>query len=194
MVKEQYSSLAWQRGVMLPWMYETYPTIGDFYEPPTIVITGTSIQDRNHSKPFHHYNDIFNYSRQQRILLEGPPGYGKSVFTHKIAYDWSSGNLSQFDFVFLLKLRDIHAKHTIPIAIVRQFSLSDENISPKIIKQILLSKQYKTLLVLDGLDEIVIDNYKYIKKFVEGRTRLPVWLILSTRPHEMREDVSMTFH
>ena len=42
----------------------------------------------------------FNGDNPTRILLEGQPGFGKTLFTHKIASDWASeGCLSMFDFI-----------------------------------------------------------------------------------------------
>ena len=46
-------------------------------------------------------------------IVEGSPGIGKTTFCLKLAYDWAHGNIPsecsflKFEFVFLLKCRDI---------------------------------------------------------------------------------------
>ncbi len=194
LLKEQYRELGWQRKIMLPWMYDTYPTLGDFYVPLIIHLTSTTTEDKTQEKPCGEYGDFFNYTRTQRILLQAPPGYGKTIFTHIIAHDWATTDEIEFDLIFLLKLREIDPNHTIPKAIIHQFSLSNEpTITPKIIRDILQSRQHKVLLILDGLDEIILDEYKYVKNLVEGKVKLRASLMLSTRPHEIRQEVIMTF-
>ncbi len=194
LLKEQYREPAWQRKIMLPWMYDTYPTLGDFYVPLEIYLKSTTTEDKIREKPCTEYGDFFNYTRMQRIILQAPPGYGKTIFTHIIAHDWATTNLIEFDLVFLLKLREINPNHTISKAIIHQFSLSnDAIITPKIIGDFLLSKEHKVLLILDGLDEIILDEYKYVKNLVQGKVKLRASLMLSTRPHEISEEVIMTF-
>ena len=54
--------------------------------------------------------DIFD-AKEQKILVIGRPGIGKTMFSTKILRDWASDNLlnetqkSQIDFAFLIKLR-----------------------------------------------------------------------------------------
>ena len=61
-----------------------------------------------------------------RILVKGNPGIGKTTFTHKLAYDWATGNLPQFDVVLVLKLKFSRKHQTIENMVAEQLhSISD---------------------------------------------------------------------
>ncbi len=191
-LKQHYTSLDWTRTVMLPWMEkDKYPSIDDFYVLPTINITYTSIETTNPTRYIDSYDDLFYGLKPQRLLLQGPPGYGKTVFVHKLAHDWAFGNLIHFDYVFVLKLRECNSNDTIESAILDQFSLSE--FSVEFITRILKTEDNKTLVILDALDEITIENHIQIRKVVHGKIQTTFWLLVTSQPHEIGQAIAMKY-
>ena len=72
---------------------------------------------REHSRPTLP-GDIFGAAEQQKILVVGRPGIGKTLFSTKILRDWASDNLFKeaqkslvdFKVAFLIKLRRFNSK------------------------------------------------------------------------------------
>ena len=52
------------------------------------------------------HSGLFDEERQV-ILVEGPPGGGKTSLTYHYAKEWAAGNLSLFDVVAVVHLRDL---------------------------------------------------------------------------------------
>ena len=78
--------------------------------------------------PLNDYQDLFKYMKPEgnRILVKGYPGIGKTTFTHKVASDWATGNLPQFDVVLVLKLKFSSKHQTIENMVAEQLqSISD---------------------------------------------------------------------
>ncbi len=120
----------------------------------------------------------------QRILLNSHPGFGKTLFVHKVASDWAHGNLSMFDFIFAIKVKYMIPNETIEQAIVHQIKmLKDNNIAYSAITNILKSNKFQVLLILDGLDEINMDKYQHVKTLIVGETFVKCWLLVTTQPH-----------
>ena len=128
-------------------------------------------------------------------LVEGSPGIGKTTFCLKLAHDWAHGKIPaecsfpKFELVLLLKCRDIH--EDIMESISEQ--LLPEDIEEKtkgrlfdFIKDI--HNQEKTLIILDGLDELPKDSERYVDKLLQRRI-LPFCYVLATSRQERGIDV-----
>ena len=128
-------------------------------------------------------------------LVEGSPGIGKTTFCLKLAHDWAYGKIPaecsfpKFELVLLLKCRDIH--EDIMESISEQ--LLPEDIEEKtkgrlfdFIKNI--HNQEKTLIILDGLDELPKDSERYVDKLLQRRI-LPFCYVLATSRQERGIDV-----
>ena len=128
-------------------------------------------------------------------LVEGSPGIGKTTFCLKLAHDWAYGKIPaecsfpKFELVLLLKCRDIH--EDIMESISEQ--LLPEDIEEKtkgrlfdFIKDI--HNQEKTLIILDGLDELPKDSERYVDKLLQRRI-LPFCYVLATSRQERGIDV-----
>ena len=128
-------------------------------------------------------------------LVEGSPGIGKTTFCLKLAHDWAHGKIPaecsfpKFELVLLLKCRDIH--EDIMESISEQ--LLPEDIEEKtkgrlfdFIKNI--HNQEKTLIILDGLDELPKDSERYVDKLLQRRI-LPFCYVLATSRQERGIDV-----
>ena len=128
-------------------------------------------------------------------LVEGSPGIGKTTFCLKLAYDWAHGKIPaecsfpKFELVLLLKCRDIH--EDIMETISEQLLPEDMEEKTKerlfnFIKDI--HHQEKTLIILDGLDELPKDSERYVDKLLQRRI-LSFCYVLATSRQERGIDV-----
>ena len=151
--------------------------------------------------------DIFDV-KEQKILVVGRPGIGKTMFSTKILRDWASDNLlnetqkSQIDFAFLIKLR--------------MFNSTNKELN---LRELLNHSEYSTalsedawnyirnnpdrvLIIFDGFDEysrkteIDKDDVHYrnneevrmpvhflLKKIVSGKILTGATVLTTTRPN-----------
>ena len=128
-------------------------------------------------------------------LVEGSPGIGKTTFCLKLAYDWAHGKIPaecsfpKFEIVLLLKCRDIH--EDVMETISEQLLPEDMEEKTKerlfnFIKDI--HHQEKTLIILDGLDELPKDSEHYVDKLLQRRI-LSFCYVLATSRQERGIDV-----
>ena len=133
---------------------------------------------------------IFDNERQV-ILVEGVGGMGKTSLAYQYAKKWAERNLSTFDAVALVRLRDLNehdvreVDHILPHLL---FLASGTSIS-KEMARLIVDKQ-KILLILDGWDEspASIRKPSFIKdllRSVSPQTRL----LITSRP-----DFSLDLH
>ena len=115
-----------------------------------------------------------------RILVEGDPGIGKTTFTHKVALDWSHGEL-HFEIVFIVKLRDMLPDQTIPQAIVARIKTGEDGTHESRINGYLA--QSNCLLILDGLDEIDLKKYPQVVRVLNREDFPTCGVLATTRPH-----------
>ena len=128
-------------------------------------------------------------------LVEGSPGIGKTTFCLKLAHDWAHGKIPaecsfpKFELVLLLKCRDIH--EDIMETISEQ--LLPEDMEEKTKERLFdfikdFHNQEKTLIILDGLDELPKDSERYVDKLLQRRI-LPFCYVLATSRQERGIDV-----
>ena len=128
-------------------------------------------------------------------LVEGSPGIGKTTFCLKLAYDWAHGKIPvecsfpTFELMLLLKCRDI--REDIMETINEQLLPEDMEEKTKerlfnFIKDI--HHQEKTLIILDGLDELPKDSEHYVDKLLQRRI-LSFCYVLATSRQERGIDV-----
>ena len=128
-------------------------------------------------------------------LVEGSPGIGKTTFCLKLAYDWAHGKIPvecsfpTFELMLLLKCRDI--REDIMETISEQLLPEDMEEKAKemlfnFIKDI--HNQEKTLIILDGLDELPKDSEHYVDKLLQRRI-LSFCYVLATSRQERGIDV-----
>ena len=123
-------------------------------------------------------------------IVEGSPGIGKTTFCLKLAYDWAHGNIPsecsfpKFEFVFLLKCRDIDGD--IMESISEQ--LLPRDMEKSVEKLLHLMKDIRNqerlmLIILDGLDELPEKSRHHVDELLNGRI-LPFCYVLATTRQE----------
>ena len=137
-------------------------------------------------------------------IVEGSPGIGKTTFCLKLAHDWAHGNIPsecsfpKFEFVFLLKCRDIDGD--IMEAISEQ--LLPRDMEKSVEKVLHLMKDIRNqerlmLIILDGLDELPEKSRHHVDELLERRI-LPFCFVLATtrqeRGIEVRKSVVFDIH
>ena len=126
----------------------------------------------------------------QFILVEGPPGIGKSVLLKEIAYRWGAKLVLQdFKFVLLVSLRDLIVQQTESIHDLLQLFCVGHKRAPEIIDvcndHFFENGGKDIILLLDGFDEFPTELQcnSLILRIIERRVLPNCSLILSSRPH-----------
>ena len=139
-------------------------------------------------------------------IVEGSPGIGKTTFCLKLAYDWAHGNIPSecsfptFEFVFLLKCRDIDGD--IIKAISEQLLPRNMDMEKSVEKLLDLMKNIHNqerlvLIMLDGLDELPEQSRHHVDELLHRRI-LPFCYVLATtrqeRGIEVRKSLVFDIH
>ena len=132
-------------------------------------------------------------------IVEGSPGIGKTTFCLKLAYDWAHGNIPsecsfpKFEFVFLLKCRDIDGD--IMEAISEQLLPRDMEKSVEKLLHFMKdihNQERLILIILDGLDELPEKSRHHVDELLYRRI-LPFCYVLATSRQERGIEVRKTF-
>ena len=129
-------------------------------------------------------------SEQNRILVYGIPGIGKSTFAQKVAIDWARGkkeNLKKFDLLLMIPLRNVCDSNTFSNMLIdaKLFPVEDQRLTHGLYRYILQHKD-KVLLVLDGFDEYSASAMAPVVNIWMGNELRECSVILTTRP--IKED------
>ena len=151
--------------------------------------------------------DIFKVpdrGEEVMTIVEGSPGIGKTTFCLKLAYDWAHGNIPsecsfpKFEFVFLLKCRDIDGD--IMESISDQLLPRDEEKSVEKLWHLMKDirdQERLMLIILDGLDELPEKSRHHVDELLHRRI-LPFCFVLATtrqeRGIEVRKSVVFDIH
>ena len=118
------------------------------------------------------------------ILVEGPPGIGKSTFAWEVCRRWEDiPSLKAYDAVVLLKLRERWVLNATSLAELFRY-LGEPEFSKTISKELNQSQGLNLLLILDGFDEVSHSFHdNSVIKHILNRVLLPeCTIILTTRP------------
>ena len=163
--------------------------------------------------------DIFD-AKEQKILVVGRPGIGKTMFSTKILRNWASDNLfnetqkSQVDFkvAFLIKLRMFNSRNQeLNLREILDHSEYSTALSEELWNYIRHNPE-RVLLIFDGFDEysgrtkINEDDIPYrnseeermpvyflMKKIVEGKILTGATILTTTRPNAVSCITSLPF-
>ena len=118
------------------------------------------------------------------ILVEGPPGIGKSTFAWEVCRRWDEiESLRDYHTVVLLELREKWVLNATSLSDLLRYP-SHPDFSNSIAEELVKSKGEKLLFVLDGFDEVSHSFHENsVIKSILCRQLLPeCTIILTTRP------------
>ena len=118
------------------------------------------------------------------VVVEGPPGIGKSTFAWEVCRRWDKiENLRKFDAVVLLKLREKWVANATSLSELFRYPLYPEY-SKHIAMELEKSQGRDLLLVLDGFDEIPqsFPENSVVKSILSRQSLSECTTILTTRP------------
>ena len=102
-------------------------------------------------------DDIFepvrHHSHLALVLVEGPPGVGKSTFAWELCRKWDEiPSMRQYNLVVLLRLRDKYVQQMREIDDL--FYHKNGNLKKAVSKEVIDSDGKGVLFILDGFDEL----------------------------------------
>ena len=118
------------------------------------------------------------------ILVEGPPGIGKSTFAWEVCRRWDEiESLRDYHTVVLLKLREKWVLNATSLSDLFRFPFHPD-FSNSIVQELVQSQGEKLFLILDGFDEVSHNFHEdSVMKSILCRQLLPkCTIILTTRP------------
>jgi hypothetical protein len=101
-------------------------------------------------------------TRQNQSLILGNPGVGKSTFSYWLCNKWANRLLGKDLLLIHLNLRKVQFDKKRPIIeyIKIQYELTDKSVRE--IYEVLVKNKDRIIYVLDGLDELKIDDHKVL--------------------------------
>lgn len=141
-----------------------------------------------------------------RLLILGGAGVGKSTLMQYIAYKWSKGELweDKFDYVYRIPLKELlrtnwdkyyekksdELKNLAHYHLVAELTTEKEKNDYKI--EDMPWKKEKTLLLLDGYDEVAHERKRLLKKVFDE-----IWehknIIITSRPNAIDKEMAEKF-
>ena len=127
-----------------------------------------------------------NKGEDSMVLAEGSPGIGKTTLCLKLAYDWANESMPStfpvFELVLLLKCRDLDGD--IVETIFEQLLPEDmEETTKKRLRNFItdIHSQERTLIILDGLDELPERSKHHVDKLLHRRILTFCYVLATTR-------------
>lgn len=153
-----------------------------------------------------HYTDLLNEDkngfRSKRIVVQRPPGIGKSTFVKKVAREWSAvvdesviekhkGALRKFELALIINLREVATFRNLRDVIKgsRIFSVEDRPLTEQLLSYI-ATNQEKVLFVFDGYDEYRPRHDSEIFEIFQGNKLKDCCVMITTRTSERDELVA----
>ncbi|KAJ8049703.1 NACHT, LRR and PYD domains-containing protein 3 [Holothuria leucospilota] len=126
---------------------------------------------------------------EEKITIEGEPGFGKSILLLQCAQDWYTSTadspLKDVHIFILLRLRDLKGASDIFDAI-RMLLPDDLPLTSKDIKVIVSSGHWKVLIALDSYDEYsamtALAEDDLVNRIIQGRILTACIIVITTRP------------
>ena len=145
-------------------------------------------------------HDIFNYGKDpvKRVLVEGAPGIGKTMLACYLCAEWAEGRiLQEYDCVLFVPLRRFQGKVSVPGSLPEYQYEKDLRILDlvnlylqgeagfKATEELIRTSGDKTLLILEGWDELAPDLRKdlsFFHRLITGDLLHKASVLVTSRP------------
>ncbi|KAJ8048538.1 Protein NLRC5 [Holothuria leucospilota] len=146
-------------------------------------------------KPLSSYRDILKLcSGTEQIIVEGDPGYGKTMLSLRLSYDWCTEIDCDIDVFILLKMSNLGGIKSLSSAIKKFLLPHDSMLSEGDIYSI-LSGSSSVVIVLDSFDKYPdASNYgdTFVKLIMTKQILANSTVILTTRPSLLPPAIPVT--
>ena len=188
--------------------------IDEYYVELQILLDNKEKGDRKPIQSTQIFDQVGDQCASDKVLILGKAGVGKTTLLHYISYEWSKGKLfnDKFDHIFRIKLKllldsDLSRKLADTprgerLAKLIQLSIEQQQSEIQLIDDIPLSyiisaDKKRTLLLLDGYDEIIqlvskTNNVVYndiIRMIFDGYN-----IVMTSRPNALSSDLDSKFN
>ena len=129
--------------------------------------------------------DTIVTSDSQFVLVEGPPGIGKSTLCWELCRQWDTlKSLQDYKIVLQLKLRERRVQNASSLQEI--FYNRDNELSQNVVKEVCRCEGEGVLLIFDGFDEmltsIVQDKDSLLMELISGTSLPRATRLVTSRP------------
>ena len=129
--------------------------------------------------------DAIVTSDSQFVLVEGPPGIGKSTLCWELCRQWDTlKSLQDYKIVLQLKLRERRVQNA--SSLLQIFYHSDKKISQSVVDKVHRCEGEGVLLIFDGFDEmptsVVQDKDSLLMELISGTSLPRATRLVTSRP------------
>ena len=124
-----------------------------------------------------------DHRRLRLVLIEGPPGVGKSTLAWELCRKWDKlSHMRQYSLVVLLRLREKYVQQAKAVADL--FYHVNSDLLQSVAKEIVGSEGKGVLFILDGFDELPgeLQRDGLLIDFITGRALPKSTVIVTSRP------------
>ena len=136
--------------------------------------------------------DAIVTSDSQFVLVEGPPGIGKSTLCWELCRQWDTlKSLQDYKIVLQLKLRERRVQNASSLQEI--FYNRDNELSQNVVKKVCRCEGEGVLLIFDGFDEmptsVVQDKDSLLMELISGTSLPRATRLVTSRPSALHHKV-----